>query len=231
MWIIGVDYHPSVQQIAFVNNDTGECGERRLSHSDGEAEKFYRELKAAGCKVRVRMEATGHARWFERLLAAAIQNDVQSIDKGVAKFHVVTAEQQMEEQTAARRFQTLLLGTFAMIALLLSAVGIYGLMHFFVVQRTNEIGIRMALGARYVSVIALVLRQGLTLAVIGILIGVLGALGITHLLSSLLYGTTATDLVTFTAAPFILLAVAVLACWMPARRATRVDRTVALHQD
>ncbi len=69
MWIIGVDYHPSVQQIAFVNTDTGECGERRLNHSDGEAEKFYRELKATGCKVRVGMEATGHARWFERLLA------------------------------------------------------------------------------------------------------------------------------------------------------------------
>jgi hypothetical protein len=66
MWIIGVDYHPSVQQIAFVNTDTGECGERRLNHSDGEAEKFYRELKAAGCGVRVGMEATGHARWFER---------------------------------------------------------------------------------------------------------------------------------------------------------------------
>ena len=69
MWIIGVDYHPSVQQIAFVNTGTGECGERRLSHSDGEAEKFYRELKAAGWKVGVGMEATGHARWFERLLA------------------------------------------------------------------------------------------------------------------------------------------------------------------
>ena len=69
MWIIGVDYHPSVQQIAFVDTDAGECGERRLNHSDGEAEKFYRELKAAGCKVRVGMEATGHARWFERLLA------------------------------------------------------------------------------------------------------------------------------------------------------------------
>jgi transposase len=69
MWIIGVDYHPSVQQIAFVNTDTGECGERRLSHSDGEAEKFYRELKAEGYSVRVGMEATGHGRWFERLLA------------------------------------------------------------------------------------------------------------------------------------------------------------------
>ena len=69
MWIIGVDYHPSVQQTAFVKTATGECGERRLNHSDGEAEKFYRELKAAGCKVRVGMEATGHARWFERLLA------------------------------------------------------------------------------------------------------------------------------------------------------------------
>ena len=71
MWIIGVDYHPSVQQIAFVNTDTGECGERGMSHSDGEAEKFYRELKAAGCRVRVGMEATGHARWFERLLVIA----------------------------------------------------------------------------------------------------------------------------------------------------------------
>ena len=69
MWIIGVDYHPSVQQIAFVNTDTGECGERRMSHSDREAETFYRELKAAGCEVRVGMEATGHALWFERLLA------------------------------------------------------------------------------------------------------------------------------------------------------------------
>src|SRR6516225_6176252 len=69
MWIIGVDYHPSVQQIAFVNTDTGECGERRLSHGDREAEKFYRGLKAEGCKVRVGMEATGYARWFERLLA------------------------------------------------------------------------------------------------------------------------------------------------------------------
>ena len=69
MWIIGVDYHPSVQQIALVNIDTGEYGERRLNHSEGEAEKFYRELKAAGCRVRVGMEATGHARWFERLLA------------------------------------------------------------------------------------------------------------------------------------------------------------------
>ena len=69
MWIIGVDYHPSVQQIAFVTTDTGECGERRLSHSDGEAETFYRELKAAGCRVRVGMEATGYARGFERLLA------------------------------------------------------------------------------------------------------------------------------------------------------------------
>src|SRR6516162_2670954 len=68
MWIIGVDYHPSVQQIAFVNTDTGGCGERRLHHSEGEAEKFYRELKAVSCSVRVGMEASGYARWFERLL-------------------------------------------------------------------------------------------------------------------------------------------------------------------
>jgi ABC-type antimicrobial peptide transport system permease subunit len=104
-------------------------------------------------------------------------------------------------------------------------------MHYFVVQRTNEIGVRMALGAGYGSVMGLVLRQGLTQAGLGIVMGILSALGLTHLLVSLLYGTTPNDPLTFATAPAILLAVAALACWLPARRAARTDPMLALRQE
>ena len=164
-------------------------------------------------------------------MAAVVQSEIQSMDKSVARFAVATVEQQLAEQTAGRRFQTSLIGLFSVVALLLAAIGIYGLMHYLVVQRTNEIGVRMALGARAVNVLVLVLRQGLTLAALGIVVGILGALGLTHLLSSLLYGTTPTDPLTFASAPTILLAVAALACWIPARRAARIDPMLALRQD
>jgi ABC-type antimicrobial peptide transport system permease subunit len=124
-----------------------------------------------------------------------------------------------------------LIGLFSLVALILSAIGIYGLMHYFVVQRTNEIGVRMALGARYGDVLALVLRQGLTLACLGIMVGFVGALGLTRLLSSLLFGITATDPLTFATAPVILLGVAALACWIPARRAARIDPVLAVRQE
>jgi len=164
-------------------------------------------------------------------IAASVQSEIQSMDKSVAKFVVTTVEQQLGEQTAERRFQTSLIGLFSLVALFLSAVGIYGLMHYFVVQRTNEIGVRMALGACYASVLALVLRQGLVLAGLGIVIGAVGALGLTHLLSSLLFGVAPTDPVTFAAAPSLLIGVAALACWIPARRAARIDPMRALRQD
>jgi ABC-type antimicrobial peptide transport system permease subunit len=164
-------------------------------------------------------------------VASAVQSEIQSMDKSVAKFSVTTVEQQLGEQTAERRFQTSLIGLFSLAALILSAIGIYGLMHYFVAQRTNEIGVRMALGARYGNVLALVLRQGLTLAAFGVMAGVLAALGLTHMLSSLLYGVTPTDPLTFAAAPAILLAVAAAACWIPARRAARIDPMLALRQE
>jgi len=164
-------------------------------------------------------------------MAAVVQSEIQSMDKSVAKFAVTTVEKQLAEQTAGRRFQTSLIGLFSLVALLLAAIGIYGLMHYLVVQRTNEIGVRMALGARAGNVLALVLRQGLTLASLGIVAGMLGALGLTHLLSSLLYGTTPTDPLTFATAPAILLAVAAAACWVPARRAARIDPMLALRGD
>ncbi len=164
-------------------------------------------------------------------MAAAVQSEIQSMDKSVAKFHVSTVEQQLGEQTAQRRFQTSLVGLFSLVALFLSAIGIYGLMHYFVTERAHEIGVRVALGARRRDVIDLVLRQGLKLACIGTLAGLAGALGLTRLLSSLLYGVTPTDAVTFAAAPVILVCVAALACWIPGLRAARIDPMRALRLD
>jgi predicted permease len=166
-----------------------------------------------------------------QIVAASVRNAIQSMDKSVARFNITTVDQQLGEQTAARRFQTALLGLFSLAALLLSAIGIYGLMHFFVAQRTNEIGVRMALGARQVNVLALVFRQGLTLATVGVAVGILGALALTRLLSTLLYSITPADPVTFATAPAILLVVAALACWIPARRAARIDPMLALRHD
>jgi predicted permease len=166
-----------------------------------------------------------------QIVAASVQSAIQSMDKSVARFNVTTVDQQLGEQTAARRFQTSLLGLFSLSALLLSAIGIYGLMHFFVAQRTNEIGVRMTLGARQVNVLALVFRQGLTLATVGIAVGILGAFALTRVLSTLLYRVTPTDPVTFATAPAILLAVAALACWIPARRAAQIDPMQALRHD
>lgn len=164
-------------------------------------------------------------------LLASLQSRIQSLDKTIARFKVVYVEQQLEEQTSERRFQTSLIGFFSAIALLLCAIGIYGLMHYLVVQRINEIGVRMALGARYGTVVKLILRQGLTLAGIGVIIGTAGALAVTRLFSNLLFGVSPTDLFTFVAAPVILLGVALLACWIPACRAARVDPLVALRHN
>jgi predicted permease len=166
-----------------------------------------------------------------RAIAGTVQSEIQSLDKSVAKFQVTTVEQQLGKETAERRFQTSLIGLFSLAALVLSAIGIYGLMHYFVVQRTNEIGVRMALGARYGNVLGLVLRQGVLLAGVGIFVGIFGALALTRLLSSLLFGVTATDPLTFAAAPAILLGVAVLASWIPARRAAGIDPVRALRQE
>ncbi|HLJ88103.1 MAG TPA: ABC transporter permease [Candidatus Angelobacter sp.] len=163
--------------------------------------------------------------------AQAIRSKIQSIDKTVAKFGVTTVASQMGEQTAERRFHTSLIGLFSLIALFLSTIGIYGLMHFFVVQRTHEIGVRMALGAQYGTVMALVLRQGLLLAATGGIAGLLGAIGLTRLLSGMLFGVGPADPVTFLLAPLVLLAAAALACWLPARRAARINPIVALRQD
>ena len=129
------------------------------------------------------------------------------------------------------RFSTWVLGIFAAMALVLAAVGIYGVISYSVAQRTNEIGIRMALGACRTDVLKLMVGQGLKLVLIGLAIGLIGALTLTRLLSSLLYRVTTTDPATFVGVPLLLVGVALLACYIPARRAMRVDPIVALRYE
>ena len=164
-------------------------------------------------------------------MAEVVRRQIQSLDKTVANFDVHTVEQQLNEQTRQRRFQTSLISLFSLVSLLLSALGVYSLMQYLVTQRHHEIGVRMALGADRKSVLTLVLRQGLGLAVAGIAIGIGCAFELTHALASLLYGVTPRDPFTFVIAPLVLLGTSALACWLPAHQATRIDPVLALRQD
>jgi len=164
-------------------------------------------------------------------LAPEVRRQIEAVDKSVAKFKIATVTQELGEETGERRFDTFLVGSFAVGAMFLAAIGIYGLLHHTVVQRTNELGVRVALGARPGAVMALVLRKGLTLAAIGAGLGLLGASLATRLLSKLLYEVAPTDPLTFGTSVVVLIAVAGVACWVPSRRAARIDPILALRQD
>jgi len=164
-------------------------------------------------------------------MAAPIRQQVVAIDKDQPVFDVKTMREVRANSLALYSFSSVMLSIFAGVALLLAAIGIYGVMSYAVTQRTQEIGIRMALGASAIDVLKLVVKNGMSLAVIGVVVGLAGAFALTRLLHSLLVGVTPTDAITFSTVTFGLLLIALLACYLPARRATRVDPLVALRYE
>jgi putative ABC transport system permease protein len=161
----------------------------------------------------------------------AVQRAIWNVDREQSVSEGRTLDQEVKEMMAEPRLYTILLGTFGLTALLLAAVGIYGVMAYSVTQRTQEIGIRMALGAQMKDVLKLVLRNGMALSLTGVVIGLTGAFVVTRLMAKLLFGVTPTDALTFASVSGVLLFVALLACYIPARRATKVDPLVALRNE
>jgi predicted permease len=186
---------------------------------------FYGEITHGSLSLIVRTASDPGA------TGTSVIETVRDLDKDQPVFGLEPMDQLIEESMASQRFATLLLGIFAGIALVLGSVGIYGVMSYLVTERTHEMGIRMALGATGNNVMGLVLKYGLRLAIAGLGLGLVASIGLTRLLSSLLFGVSATDPATLVAVGLLLVGVAMLACYIPARRATRVDPMVALRYE
>jgi putative ABC transport system permease protein len=161
----------------------------------------------------------------------AIRSQVFSLDKDQPVADIMTMQQRLDRSVASRRFVMVLLAGFSVLALMLAAVGIYGVMAYLIIQRTQEIGVRMALGAQKHDVLKLVVGKGMALAIVGTAIGLVASLGLTRLVRSLLFEVTPTDWLTFVIVSMVLLVVALLACYIPARRATKIDPLIALRYE
>jgi putative ABC transport system permease protein len=217
--------NPKAQWIEIVGvvehtTQEGLDGERRT--------QVYLPLAQSGrpnLQIAVRTRGEPHA------AVAAVRAAVHDVDADLPLSRIRSMDEMMDASTGPRRFSMILLGIFAGVALTLAAIGLYGVMSYSVTQRSRELGIRIALGARVADILRMVVRQGLALAVTGMGVGLVAALLVTRLIKSMLFGVPATDLVTFGGMVALLLVVALVACYLPARRATRVDPVVALRAE
>ena len=164
-------------------------------------------------------------------LLTSMRSAVGDVDKTVPLYGVETMDQMVADAGSLRRFDMWLIGTFAGLALVLATIGIYGVMAYSVSHRTREIGIRMALGAERHTVLRLIMGQGARLAIAGVTLGIVGAFGLTQLMASLLFGVSARDWATFSLVPWIVLSMILAGCYVPARRAAKVDPMVALRYE
>jgi ABC-type antimicrobial peptide transport system permease subunit len=164
-------------------------------------------------------------------LARAVRAEVRALEPAQEIRDLEPLENLVAGETAGVRFTTALLGVFAVVGLALAATGVYGVVAYGVAQRTQEIGIRLAIGARAGDVIRMVVLGGVKLVALGAAVGIAASFGLTRLIASQLYGVTPTDPAVFVTVTVVLLAVAILACWGPARRATRVDPLIALREE
>ena len=190
---------------------------------------IYLSYKQAGVSNRVDLVA--RTRVQPQLVANSLRQAVRSVEQSSILSGVSTLEEIFSGQLAPRRFQTLLLVTFSVLALLLAGIGIYSVMHQSVAQRTSEIGVRMALGACPAAVLQGIVKEGLRLAGYGVLLGLFGALVLARLLRGLLFGIAPNDPISFVMAIALLMAIAAVGCYVPARRASRVDPIVALRHE
>lgn len=185
----------------------------------------YAQLPFAPMSVMVRTEIA------PANMVPTLTTEVQSLDSALPLLHVKTLDEYVDDSVVGTRFETFLLGTLGALAFLLTAVGLYGVISYTVVQRTREMGIRLALGADRAAILGMVVKRGLLLACSGALIGLAAAFFLTRLMASLLFGVGPKDPVTFVCVPIALLAVAILASYVPARRAAMVEPMVALRSE
>jgi putative ABC transport system permease protein len=203
------------------SSDLGAEPEPRLYRWIGQGEDRFLSM------MRLSVRTTGDPLAVQR----AVEGQLYAVDRTQPVFDVKSMEQRVADTLAPQRFQLVLIGTFAAMAVILAALGVYGVMAFLVTRRTREIGIRMAIGARPEQVRGQILRESLALAATAVAAGVAGAWGLTRYLAAMLYGVTPLDGVTFSAAALVLVAVAMAASLLPARKASRVDPVVALREE
>jgi predicted permease len=228
------DQNPVGKRIRVIGNDfrvvVGVVGDVRQSGitQSARAEVFVPIPQAVYTPLTQTMSLAVRTDSEPEALISSVRQAVQEIDPAQPIYNIKTMEAVVADSISDRQLNMLLLGIFAVVAVALAIIGIYSVMSYTVSQHTREIGIRMALGARPLDVLKLMLGQGMVLSLMGIGIGAASSLGLTRLMTTLLYNVTATDLLTFVIVSMLLIIVSLLACYVPARRATKVDPIVAL---